>query len=98
MTRVEASVDETADRLFPSTRSALVEITTTGGQVVSHHAPARRGDPEDPLSDAEVTDKLTDLAAPVFGVAGAQALADQLWSLDQAPDLGRLFGDKPKAA
>lgn len=98
MTRVEAAVDATADKLFPSTRSAVVEITTTDGQVVSHHAPARRGDPEDPLSDEEVTDKLTDLAAPVFGVAGAQSLAVQLWALDQAPDLGSLFGAKSKAA
>ncbi|MEQ8710072.1 MAG: MmgE/PrpD family protein [Rhodospirillales bacterium] len=98
MTRVRAEVDATADRLFPSTRSATVEITTRDGRVFSHHAPARRGDPEDPLSDQEVTDKLTDLAASVIGVPAARRLADQLWQLDRTPDLYRLFDEKPAAA
>lgn len=98
MSRVEAHVDAAADEAFPSKRSATLEIETTDGRVLSHYSPTRRGDPDDPLSDDEVTDKLVDLSTPVIGAGPAAALARTLWALDGNAVMSGLFGKCGKAA
>ena len=65
---------------------------------MSHYSPTRRGDPDDPLSDDEVTDKLVDLATPVIGAEAATALARTLWALDGDAVMSGLFGGYGKAA
>lgn len=87
MARVTAEVDSELDAAFPQRRSARVEIETVDGQ---HHAwlqPDRKGDPELPLSDAELEDKLLELAAPVIGAERAWGLLRNIWSLERADDL-----------
>jgi 2-methylcitrate dehydratase PrpD len=98
MTRVEASIDEEADAVFPSRRSAHVEIEGTDGQIYRHYSPNRRGDPEDPLSDGEVTDKLLDLATPLIGKEATDRLSERLWSLGGGDDMSSLFEGREKAA
>ena len=46
-------------------------------------APHRRGDPEAPLPDEELSAKFDELATPVIGLDAAQALRERLWRLDQ---------------
>lgn len=43
------------------------------GRVLEHEQPTRKGDPEDPLTDAELDAKFRELAEPVLGVAAAEA-------------------------
>jgi hypothetical protein len=45
--------------------------------------PARKGDPEAPLSDRELEAKFLELASPVLGDARARALLGRLWRLEQ---------------
>jgi hypothetical protein len=52
--------------------------------------PTRKGDPDAPLSDAELDDKFLELATPVCGGAHARALLDRLWRLDTLPRLDTL--------
>src|SRR4051794_36644727 len=54
---LELSVDEELDALFPGRRAARVEIETGGGARLAHLQPTRKGDPEEPLTDAELGDK-----------------------------------------
>lgn len=54
------------------------------GRKLSRHQPTRKGDPDAPLSDAELSDKFRELAAPVIGEAAA-ALLDRLWHGDALP-------------
>ena len=42
----------------------------------------RKGDPDDPLTDAELAGKYADLTEPVLGPALSARLAGQLWQLD----------------
>ena len=65
-----------------SQRAARVEIETTDGRKLSHFQETRKGDPEMPLSDAELNDKYVELVAPVLGDAGARALLKDLWALE----------------
>jgi len=91
--RITAVVDPELDAAFPARRSARVEIETTAGQRHVWLQPDRKGDPELPLSDAELDGKFLELASPVLGDAGARTLLGRLWTLDDAAagDLSRLF-------
>ncbi|BDR09214.1 MmgE/PrpD family protein [Comamonas thiooxydans] len=88
MTRIEPRVDPVIDAAFPGQRSARVEITTHSGAKLVHLQPNRKGDPELPLSDAELTSKFLELSEPVIGAAGAKNLLAHLWTLERA---ARLF-------
>jgi hypothetical protein len=57
------------------------------GLLDGHLQPDRKGDPELPLSDAELGAKLLELAGPVIGDAPARALLQRLWTLDTSETL-----------
>jgi len=78
----ELSADPEFSRSFPRQRAARVEIETTDGRKLAHVQETRKGDPELPLSDAELDDKYVELVAPVLGDAGARALLKSLWALE----------------
>ena len=82
MRRIELNVDPQIDAAFPGQRSARVRFELDDGRIEELVQPHRRGDPELPLSDGELNEKLHELAAPVIGVASAGALRDSIWHLD----------------
>jgi 2-methylcitrate dehydratase PrpD len=81
---------------FPSMRAARVRVTLHSGQSFEHFSPYRKGDPEAPLSDAELNDKFEELAGPVLGPARVSALRDAVWRLDALSDVNALaLGSDP---
>ncbi|WP_420403986.1 MmgE/PrpD family protein [Nisaea sp.] len=87
--KVDHSVDPDCEAAFPKKRSARVAIETVDGRHFSHHAPTRKGDPDAPLSDAELDAKFTELTADVLG-GGSDALRDAIWRIDTMPTLAAL--------
>jgi 2-methylcitrate dehydratase PrpD len=79
MPRVSVHLDPECEAAFPAQRSAKVTIRLRDGRVLFRHQPTRKGDPDAPLSDAELDEKFLELAAPVVGEAPARALLAQLW-------------------
>jgi 2-methylcitrate dehydratase PrpD len=82
MQRVQLSVDPELDALFPGRRSARVRIVGRDGRTGEHFQPNRRGDPEEPLTDAELGDKFLELVQPVVGTGAAERLLARLWQLE----------------
>jgi 2-methylcitrate dehydratase PrpD len=82
MSRLVLEEDPELTHGFPRQRAARVAITMKNGERHEHFSPYRKGDPESPLSDADLNDKFTELAGPVLGRAAADALRAQVWSLD----------------
>lgn len=95
MKRVELHVDQAADQGFPRQRAAVVEIFAKNGDRFEYRAPTRKGDPDNPLSDAELVDKYRELAAPVTGEAACETLLDSIWRIDVLDDTSRLFTRSP---
>ena len=87
MERITVAVDPEIDAAFPGQRAARIEIGTLDGRRLSYFQPNRKGDPEEPLTDEELEDKLIELASPQIGLEAARSLLARLWSLDRAAAL-----------
>lgn len=97
--KVSLSLDKEIDATFPHQRAARITVETTDGRTLTHFQPNRKGDPEMPLSDDELSAKYTELAAPVMGAGAAARLLDALWALESAPSVRRLpIAVEPAAA
>jgi 2-methylcitrate dehydratase PrpD len=95
MSRIELRKDPEIDAAFPRQRAANVEIETTDGNTYRHHSPTRKGDPDNPLSDEELTAKYLELTVPVIGETVAEQLLATLWKLDKLDDIAVLHLTTP---
>ncbi|MDA0998727.1 MAG: MmgE/PrpD family protein [Proteobacteria bacterium] len=96
--RVFVSKDEACDRAFPKKRSATVRIALKDGRTLERHAPTRKGDPDAPLSDADLSDKFRDLAGAIIGNAAALELEERVWALDRMDSVADLWAGFRDAA
>lgn len=99
MAKVSPVLDAELDAAFPARRSATLVVTTRDGRMLDRHRPTRKGDPDDPLTDAELGAKFRGLAAGL-GSSRAEALENALWridSLERIADLP-LGPEGPRAA
>ena len=87
MSKISAAIDPELDAAFPRQRAARVSIETKSGKREELLQPTRKGDPDLPLSDREVEEKYTELAAPVIGAEKAKDLLQRLWRLESLPQL-----------
>ena len=83
MKKISLSVDKELDAAFPQQRAARVSITARG-RSAEHLQPTRIGDPDAPLSDAQLDAKYLELAGPVLGDARARELLATLWTLEKS--------------
>jgi 2-methylcitrate dehydratase PrpD len=78
MEKLSVSLDPELDATFPRQRAARVAIEARGRRE-QWLQPTRKGDPDAPLSDAELEEKFLELAAPVLGGERAKGLLSDLW-------------------
>jgi 2-methylcitrate dehydratase PrpD len=83
MAKIELVADPALSKSFPRQRAARVEIETVDGRKLAHFQETRKGDPEMPLTDAELNDKFLELTTPVLGAGPARAMLDRLWALER---------------
>ncbi len=83
MAKTKLVADPQLSAGFPALRAARIVITLRDGRVVEQYAPCRKGDPEAPLSDADINDKFVELASPVIGAEAAARLLAQLWQMER---------------
>ena len=81
MKKIRVRVDPELDAAFPAQRAARVAIRARGRRE-EHLQPTRIGDPDAPLSDAQLEDKYLELAVPVIGAERAKEELARLWALD----------------
>lgn len=85
--RIDVHGDPETDAAFPANRSARIVIEFKSGDRRAHFQANRKGDPEDPLSDAELESKFIELATPSLGAAAAREKLADLWRIDLRADL-----------
>ena len=84
MKRISVSIDPELDSSFPHQRAARVAFVTRDGREEELLQPTRIGDPEAPLSDAQLDAKYLELAVPVLGEIRARELLANLWTLEKS--------------
>jgi 2-methylcitrate dehydratase PrpD len=81
------SDDRAFSERFPAERWARVEIRLHDGRLLRSEPAQARGDPERPLSDAELREKFFSLAEPVLGPQKAQRIEQAVSALSEGPTL-----------
>jgi 2-methylcitrate dehydratase PrpD len=84
MPRVSVSLAPDLADAYPGKRAARVTITLRNGHVLERYQPTRKGDPDAPLSDADLSAKFRELATPVIGTT-AETLLSALWTGTELP-------------
>jgi 2-methylcitrate dehydratase PrpD len=77
--------DPGLDALAPRRRAARVRLTGHRGDRAERLRLTRKGDPDDPLSDAELRAKYDELVVPFLGAQRAASIARTLWDLPALP-------------
>ena len=73
--------DPALSRLFPAERWARVTVRLADGRTLASDAARARGNPENPLDDAELRDKYRALAEPVLGEARSARIEQAVGAL-----------------
>lgn len=92
MDRVTVSVAPDLADAYPARRPARVTVTLNDGRVLEGFQPTRKGDPDLPLSDDELSAKFHELTAPGMKAAPG-SLLHALWSGNAMPGAITLRGD-----
>jgi 2-methylcitrate dehydratase PrpD len=78
MAKVSVTLDPELADAYPARRAARMHVTLTDGRQLERYQPTRKGDPDAPLSDADLSAKFRELAGPVIGEAAALRLEQAL--------------------
>jgi 2-methylcitrate dehydratase len=89
--KVEVVADPEIEKVFPALQRVVVNITTTDGRTVSKQLDYPKGDPRNPLSDAEIEEKFSALAEGVLSNAAQKKLKDAIWSLEKVGSVSKLM-------
>jgi 2-methylcitrate dehydratase PrpD len=79
------------DERLPRERPARVTVRLRNGAECSKEVTLARGEPETPLTAAEMQSKAVDVASPVLGTEGADRLLTSITNLPAATDLHDLW-------
>jgi 2-methylcitrate dehydratase PrpD len=85
MSKVTVELDPELADAYPAKRAAKVWVDLADGRRLYRYQPTRKGDPDAPLSDAELSEKFRELVAPVIGATAAEGLLESLWRGDSVP-------------
>jgi 2-methylcitrate dehydratase len=89
--KVEVVADPEIERVFPALQRVIVNITTVDGRKFSKQLDYPKGDPRNPLSDAEIEEKFRALAEGVLSAKGQAKLIDAVWNLEKCASVTKLM-------
>src|SRR5246127_5102676 len=89
--KVEVVADPEIEKVFPALQRVIVNITTNDGRKLSKQLDYPKGDPRNPLSDAEIEEKFAALADGVLSSAGQKKLKDAIWNLEKVRSVSKLM-------
>ncbi|MCC6533702.1 MAG: MmgE/PrpD family protein [Burkholderiales bacterium] len=90
LAKTEVVADEKLNKLYPDKFPARVTIRLKDGTALQETVLFPKGDPQDPLSAAELEAKFRDNAAACLTSAEADALLDAIYALPKAGSVSRL--------
>jgi 2-methylcitrate dehydratase len=89
--KVEVVGDPEIEKVFPALQRVIVTIRATSGQEFTKQLDYPKGDPRNPLSDAEIEEKFAALAGPVLSRAAQKKVREAVWSLEKLESVTSLM-------
>ena len=89
--KVEVVADPEIEKVFPALQRVIVNITTKDGRSFSKQLDYPKGDPRNPLSDAEIEEKFRALADVVLSAKAQDRLIDAIWNLEKCASVSKLM-------
>ena len=89
--KVEVVADPEIEKVFPALQRVIVNITTTDGRTLSKQLDYPKGDPRNPLSDAEIEEKFAALAEGVLSKDAQKKLVNAIWNLEKLASVSKLM-------
>jgi len=89
--KVEVVADPEIEAAFPALQRVRVTLTTTDGRSFEKQLDYPKGDPRNPLTDAEVEAKFTALADGVLSPARQREVRDAVWNLESLGSVRELM-------
>jgi 2-methylcitrate dehydratase len=89
--KLTVTEDPQFTRRYPAESCSRIEVTTTDGRRLAVETNYPKGHRRNPLTDHEVEGKFRGLASSVLGAEGCDAVIAEIWHLDKAATLDRLF-------
>jgi 2-methylcitrate dehydratase len=85
--RIRIIADPEIDNLFPSVKRARVTITLKDGESFTHQTDIAKGDPADPMSDAELEEKFHANGAKILTAGRLDEIIQATWAIEDQPEL-----------
>lgn len=89
--KVEVVADPEIEKVFPALQRVVVNIIAADGRAFSKQLDYPKGDPRNPLTDAEVEEKFAALADGVLSSGAQKKLRDTIWNLDTVGSVSKLM-------
>jgi 2-methylcitrate dehydratase len=90
--KVEVVADPEIESVFPELQRVIVTIETSDGRELSKQLDYPKGDPRNPLTDAEIEQKFDSLAEPVLSESSRSLLKEAVWGLEGQGSITELMG------
>jgi 2-methylcitrate dehydratase PrpD len=88
--KVRVTLDKGIDKQFPNKYAATVTIRMKNGRTYIRHVGHPRGDPENPLTDSELTAKFRQMSMPVLGEKKTDEAVKRILALEGESDIADL--------
>jgi 2-methylcitrate dehydratase len=89
--KVEVTADPEIEALFPALQRVVVTIETRDGRSFTRQLDYPKGDPRNPLTDAEVEEKFDALAEEVVSPETGRRIKDAIWNLEKLDSVSELM-------
>jgi 2-methylcitrate dehydratase len=89
--KVEVLADPEIEKVFPALQRVVVNISTINGQTFTEQLDYPKGDPRNPLTDAEIEEKFSALAEGILSAAAQKKLKDAIWNLEKINAVNKLM-------
>lgn len=86
--KIEVVADPEFERQFPAKKCSAVAITTRDGHTVEQQVDFPRGNPHNPMTDADIEEKFRALTSDAMDKSAQDRVIEAVDRLDRAPDLG----------
>jgi 2-methylcitrate dehydratase len=89
--KVEVVADPEIEKVFPALQRVIVNLMTIDGSNYSKQLDYPKGDPRNPLTDAEIEEKFAALAEGVLSSKAQTKVRDAVWNLEKIGSISKLM-------